>query len=200
MSRVPCRMLAAMLVIASPLNAQRADQLSRGARQYVSVPEPVVALTGVTVIDGTGAAARTGQTVVIRDGRIAAVGPEASTTIPAGARRIALPGHTVIPGIIDMHDHMFYTAPGGRRVASTLTSTRLYLGSGVTTIRTTGSAAPYQDINVRASVERGEAVGPRIHITAPYVTGDGGGYMAEVHSPEQARRFVAYWGDRKSVV
>jgi imidazolonepropionase-like amidohydrolase len=101
----------------------------------------------------------------------------------------------VIPGIIGMHDHMFYTAPGGRRVASTLTSTRLYLGSGVTTIRTTGSAAPYQDINVRAAIEQGQAVGPRIHITAPYVTGDGGGYMAEVHSPEQARRFVAYWGE-----
>jgi imidazolonepropionase-like amidohydrolase len=155
----------------------------------------VVALTGVTVIDGTGAAPRTGQTIVIRDGRIASVGPDAGASIPAGARTIALPGHTVIPGIVGMHDHMFYTAPGGRRVASTLTSTRLYLGSGVTTIRTTGSAAPYQDINVRASVERGEAVGPRIHITAPYVTGDGGGYMAEVHSPEQARRFVAYWGE-----
>jgi imidazolonepropionase-like amidohydrolase len=195
MFRLPCRIAAVLLVIALPLAAQRADQLSRGARQFVSVAEPVVALTGVTVIDGTGAAPRTGQTIVIRDGRIAAVGPDASTAAPAGARVIPLAGHTVIPGIVGMHDHMFYTAPGGRRVASTLTSTRLYLGSGVTTIRTTGSAAPYQDINVRASVERGEAVGPRIHITAPYVTGDGGGYMAEVHSPEQARRFVAYWGE-----
>lgn len=195
MSAVTCRLAAALLVVAAPLAAQRADQLSRNARQFVSVAEPVVALTGVTVIDGTGAPARTGQTIVIRDGRIAAVGPDGSTAVPAGARVMALAGHTVIPGIVGMHDHMFYTAPGGRRVASTLTSTRLYLGSGVTTIRTTGSAAPYQDINVRASVERGEAVGPRIHITAPYVTGDGGGYMAEVHSPEQARRFVAYWGE-----
>jgi imidazolonepropionase-like amidohydrolase len=90
---------------------------------------------------------------------------------------------------------MFYTAPGGRRVAATTTSTRLYLASGVTTIRTTGSNAPYQDINVKAAVDRGEAPGPRIHVTAPYVTGTGGGYMAEVHSPEQARRFVAYWGE-----
>jgi imidazolonepropionase-like amidohydrolase len=190
-----CRLLAAVLVVAVPLAAQRADQLSRNASQFVSVPEPVVALTGVTVIDGTGAPARTGQTIVIREGRIAAIGPDASTSVPSGARVLALSGHTVIPGIIGMHDHMFYTAPGGRRVASTLTSTRLYLGSGVTTIRTTGSAAPYQDINVRASIEQGQAVGPRIHITAPYVTGDGGGYMAEVHSPEQARRFVAYWGE-----
>ncbi|HRP07129.1 MAG TPA: amidohydrolase family protein [Gemmatimonadales bacterium] len=50
-------------------------------------------------------------------------------------------------------------------------------------------------MNVKAQVDDGRAPGPRIHITAPYVTGDGGGYMAEGHSPEQARRFVAYWGD-----
>lgn len=195
MSTLPFRLAVAGLVVALPLAAQRADQLSEFSRRFVSVSEPVVALTGVTLIDGTGAPARRNQTVVIRDGRIAAVGPDGSTQIPTGARTMALAGHTVIPGIVGMHDHMFYTAPGGRRVASTLTSTRLYLASGVTTIRTTGSAAPYQDINVKAQVERGEAVGPRIHITAPYVTGDGGGYMAEVHSPEQARRFVAYWGD-----
>lgn len=195
MSVVPLRLAVAGLVVALPLAAQRADQLSEFSRRFVSVSEPVVALTGVTLIDGTGAPARRNQTVVIRDGRIAAVGPDGSTQVPAGARTMALAGHTVIPGIVGMHNHMFYTAPGGRRVASTLTSTRLYLASGVTTIRTTGSAAPYQDINVKAQVERGEAVGPRIHITAPYVTGDGGGYMAEVHSPEQARRFVAYWGD-----
>lgn len=195
MSVVPLRLAVAGLVVALPLAAQRADQLSEFSRRFVSVSEPVVALTGVTLIDGTGAPARRNQTVVIRDGRIAAVGPDGSTPVPAGARTMALAGHTVIPGIVGMHNHMFYTAPGGRRVASTLTSTRLYLASGVTTIRTTGSAAPYQDINVKAQVERGEAVGPRIHITAPYVTGDGGGYMAEVHSPEQARRFVAYWGE-----
>lgn len=195
MPTVTCRLAAALLVVVLPAGAQRADQLSRATRNYVSVPETVVALTGVTLIDGTGAAPRPGQTIVIRDGKIAAVGPDGSTSVPSGARTIALPGHTVIPGIVGMHDHMFYTAPGGRRVASTLTSTRLYLASGVTTIRTTGSAAPYQDINVRAAVDRGEAPGPRIHITAPYVTGDGGGYMAEVHSPEQARRFVAYWGE-----
>ncbi len=193
---VRARWLAALALAATlPLSAQSADQLSSFTKRFVSVPEPVVALRNVTIIDGTGAAPRSGQTIVIADGRIAAVGAYGSVRIPAGAREMDLAGHTVIPGIVGMHDHLFYTAPGGRRVAATTSSTRLYLASGVTTIRTTGSSAPYQDINVRAQIEAGRAPGPKIHITAPYVTGDGGGYMAEVHSPEQARRFVAYWGE-----
>jgi imidazolonepropionase-like amidohydrolase len=195
MKRLVLSAVLLAVVGAGPAGAQRFDQLDASTRRWVSVPETSVALTGVTLIDGTGAPARRNQSVVLRDGRITAVGPTGQVPIPAGARVLDLAGHTVIPGIVGMHDHMFYTAPGGRRVASTLTSTRLYLASGVTTIRTTGSAAPYQDINVKAAIDRGEAAGPRIHITAPYVTGDGGGYMAEVHSPEQARRFVAYWGE-----
>ncbi len=192
------RVLAAvltMLCISGPLPAQRVDQLSRQVRSYVNVAEPVVALTNVLLIDGTGAAPRAAQTVILRDGRIAAVGPTSSTPVPADARTIDLAGHTLIPGLVGVHNHLFYTAPGGRRVAATNTSTRLYLASGVTTVRTTGSNAPYQDINAKASIDRGQAPGPRIHITAPYFTGEGGGYMAEIHSPEQARRFVNYWGD-----
>ncbi len=188
-------LLGLALVLTVPASAQRAEQLTRQVRAYTNVDEPVVALTNALVIDGTGAAPRSGQTVLIRDGRIAAVGPTASTPVPAGARTIDATGHTVLPGIVGVHNHLFYTAPGGRRVASTLTSTRLYLASGVTTIRTTGSNAPYQDINAKAAIDRGEAPGPRIHITTPYFTGEGGGYMAEIHTPEQARRFVNYWGD-----
>jgi imidazolonepropionase-like amidohydrolase len=188
-------MTLALAGVVMPLAAQRPAQLSRGVQQYVSVSEPVVALTNVLLIDGTGAAAKPGQTVVLRDGKIAAVGPTATTAVPQGARVIDLTGHTLMPGIVGVHNHLFYTAPGGRRVAATNTSNRLYLASGVTTIRTTGSSAPYQDINAKASVDAGQAPGPRIHITAPYFTGDGGGYMAEIHTPEQARRFVNYWGD-----
>ena len=140
MPPVTCRLVAALLVVAAPLTAQRADQLSRNARQFVSVAEPVVALTGVAVIDGTGAAARPGQTIVIRDGRIAAVGPDGSTAVPAGARTIALPGHTVIPGIVGMHNHTFYTT-ARRSIQANFSMPRLYLASGVTTARTTGRRA-----------------------------------------------------------
>jgi imidazolonepropionase-like amidohydrolase len=192
--------LAAMLALAvAPLAAQRpaptsAAQLSQQVRQYVTVSEPTVALTNVTIIDGTGSAPKPGQTIVIRDGKIAEVGATGRVAVPSGARTIDLPGHTVIPGLVGMHDHLYYTAAGGRAAQLSYTGPRLYLGTGVTTIRTTGSRSPYADINTMEAIEAGHVPGPRVHITAPYITGaGGGGQMAVLELPEAARRFVAYW-------
>ncbi|MGI8618831.1 MAG: amidohydrolase family protein [Gemmatimonadaceae bacterium] len=186
--------LAAPAFVAG-LPAQQPDTLSTAVRRYVTVNAPIVALTRVTVIDGTGAPAKHDQTIVIRNGRIAAVGARTRVQIPQGATVLDLPGHTVIPGIVGMHDHLFYTAAGGRASQMTYTAPRLYLAAGVTTIRTTGSRAPYAEINTKQAIDGGLIPGPRIHLTAPYITGAaGGGSMAVVDSPEAARRFVAYWG------
>src|SRR5688500_3332457 len=65
-------------------------------------------LTHVGVIDGTGAPSRPDQTIVIRDGRIAAVGPAVDVRVPAEARTMDLRGRTVIPGLVGMHEHLFY--------------------------------------------------------------------------------------------
>ena len=192
--RIPAVLLALATFLSSTAFAQRPDSLSEEVRKYVAVDTAVVALTNVLLVDGTGGAPRPGQTVVIRDGKIAEVGPSGSVKVPAGAHTMELGGHTVIPGIVGMHDHMFYTAAGGRAVQMSYTGPRLYLGSGVTTIRTTGGRAPYAEINTRENIDKGFVPGPRIHLTAPYLTGtEGGGSMAVVNSPEAARRFVAYW-------
>src|SRR5436309_7272644 len=176
------------------LTAQRPDSLAADVRQYVVVDTAVVALSHVLLVDGTGAAPKPDQTIVVRDGRIAEVGPAPSVQVPAGAQTMDLSGSTVIPGLVGMHDHLFYTAAGGRAVQMSYTGPRLYLGSGVTTIRTTGSRAPYAEINLKDIIDHGYVPGPRIHLTAPYITGaQGGGAMAIVNSPEAARRFVAYW-------
>lgn len=180
------------------LSAQSAASLSQQVRQrYVTVSEPVVALTNVTVIDGTGSAPKPNQTIVIQNGRIAEVGPASSVRPPAGARTMNLAGSTVIPGLVGMHDHLFYTAAGGRAAQMSFTGPRLYLGSGVTTIRTTGGRAPYAEISTKEAIDSGRTPGPRVHLTAPYITGGtagSSGSMAAVNSPEAARRFVAYWG------
>jgi imidazolonepropionase-like amidohydrolase len=197
--RLRSGLLAAVLAglgAAPAAQAQSFDQLAPGVRPFVSVQDPVVALVNVTVIDGTGAAPLQNQTVVIRDGRIAAVGPSSSTRAPAGARVIDLAGHTVLPGIVGMHNHTFYTTSFGRSVQLNFSSPRLYLGTGVTTIRTTGSMSPYSELNLKRTIEQGQTPGPRMHVTGPYISGEGaGGGMYQAATPEDARRVVAYWAE-----
>ncbi len=185
----------AVLVAALPCAAQPADVLSAAVRQFVEVGEPVVALTGVQVVDGTGSPAASGRTILIRDGRIAAVGPDAEVDVPDGARVLALDGHTVVPGFVGLHDHTFYMTRG-RRVQLNVSAPRLYLASGVTTIRTTGAFSPYSELNLKRSIQEGREIGPRMFITGPYLSGAGAmSQMFQVSTPEDARRVVAYWAD-----
>jgi imidazolonepropionase-like amidohydrolase len=186
--------VALVPLVTRALPAQRPDSLAEEVRKYVTVDTGLVALTHVSLLDGTGVAPVSDQTIVLRNGRIAEVGPAARVRIPEGAQTMDLNGHTVIPGLVGMHDHLFYTAAGGRAVQMSYTGPRLYLASGVTTIRTAGSRAPYAEINLKDAITRGRVPGPRIHLTAPYITGaEGGGSMDVVTSPEEVRRFVAYW-------
>ena len=175
---------------------------------YEALRAPLVALRHVEIIDGSGAPARSDQTVVIAAGRIAAVGPAASTTIAPGALIRDYPGYALLPGLVGMHDHLFYTAsrdtqrnsPGGIEpgfVVSEIpySAPRLYLAAGVTTLRTTGSIEPYADLKVRARIEAGAMPGPHLDLTAPYLEGRGT-YFAQMHEladAGEATKFVDYW-------
>ena len=106
-----------------------------------------------------------------------------------------LAGHTVIPGLVGMHNHTFYTTRG-RSVQLQFSSPRLYLGTGITTARTTGGTSPYHEINMKRGIERGEIPGRGCTSPGPYLTGPGGAStMAQVGTSEQARRIVNYWAD-----
>lgn len=187
--------LSLCLLLPAGALGQSASELDESARRFVQYAGPTVAITGVQVVDGTGAAARSGQTVVIEGERILSVGPDSEAAIPAEAERIDGAGHTLVPGLVGVHNHTFYTT-AARHSQMNTTSPRLYLASGVTTIRTTGSYSPYSEINMRRAIEAGEIVGPRMHITGPYISGAGAStYMTQVSSPEDARRVVAYWAE-----
>lgn len=179
---------------ATPVAAQSAAELSEDVLAFVEVADPVVVLMNVRVVDGTGAAPKDGQVVVVRDGRIAEVAPAHLYDPPADATLLDLSGHTVIPGIVGLHNHTFYTT-AARRVQLTESAPRMYLGSGVTTIRTTGSYHPYSELNLRRAIRAGEEPGPRMYITGPYITGATTSYMTGVTTPEDARRVVAYWAE-----
>ena len=182
------------IVVPSLVTAQR-PTLSQQARQFVAVDTPVVVLSHVRVVDGTGAAPADDQTIIIRNGRIESVGPAARARVPTGAQVLDLRNHTVLPGFVGLHDHTFYTT-SGRSVQINTSAPRLYLAGGVTTIRTTGSMSPYSEINLKAAIDHGEVAGPRMYITGPYLTGETGvGGMHEVLTPEAARRVVNYWAE-----
>lgn len=186
------RVAIASVVMAAPLGAQ-GRELAAPLRPYVTINEPVVALTNVRVIDGTGTPAKTGQTVVIHGEKITAVGAAASVKVPAGARTIDLAGKTLIPGIIGLHDHMYYS--GMRFMGQSYP--RLFLSAGVTTIRTTGSVDAYQELNLKRLSDSLKIVSPTIVVTGPYLQGAGSGFvtMPALSGPESARRMVKYWAD-----
>src|SRR5947209_7069456 len=86
----------------------QAQMLSQEVKQFVKIDAPVVALEHVRVIDGTGAPAREDQTVVLGNGKIQSVGDAASASMPKDAQVLDLRGDTIMPGLVGMHDHMFY--------------------------------------------------------------------------------------------
>jgi imidazolonepropionase-like amidohydrolase len=184
-------------------------KLSQTVKEFVKYDDALLALTHVRVIDGTGRAARADQTVVLRDGKIAALGDAASTAIPVDAKVLDLTDHTIFPGIVGMHDHLFYPQPTnieGRRVRgvlqfdqqSSFTFPRLYLAGGVTSLRTTASAEPYADLNLKTWIDEGKIPGPKIHVTSPYMEGKGN-FRLQVHEltgPEDARNTAEFWADQ----
>ena len=188
---------ASSLLAALPLAAQR-PALSNASRAFVAVDAPVVALTHVRLVDGTGAAARDDQTILITGDRITAVGKTGSVSVPPDARTIDLTGRTVIPGLVGLHDHMYYSSPvSGSMKLMPVSYPRLFLANGITTIRTTGSVDPYQEMNIKAMIAAGQMVGPEIVVTGPYLQGSPNQLMAmhPIQNPEEARRIVRYWAE-----
>lgn len=179
--------------------AVAAQTLSPAVRAFVSVDSPVVVLSHVRVIDGTGGPAREDQTVVVAKGKIQAVGAAASTPPPEGAKVMDLTGYTVIPGLVGMHDHLFYPS-GGVPIYNTLgfSAPRLYLSGGVTTLRTTGSIEPYTDLNLKRDIDQGRIPGPELHVTGPYLEGAGSftPQMHELTGPNDARQTVTFWAEQ----
>jgi imidazolonepropionase-like amidohydrolase len=179
-------------------HTQGRQDLSAETQSFVKVGDATVALTHARVIDGTGAPAQVNQTVVISAGKIQTVGPDASAKIPEGARVLDLTGATVIPGLVLMHEHMFY--PTGRLALFNemgWSFPRLYLACGITSLRTAGSVEPYTDLNLKKMIDAGRIPGPKVHVTGPYLDGKGS-FATQFHvlqDAADARRMVNLWAD-----
>ncbi|MGC2540100.1 MAG: amidohydrolase family protein, partial [Candidatus Sulfotelmatobacter sp.] len=186
--------LAGCLLAAGVSSAQT---LSPQVRAFVKVNAPIVALTHVRVIDGTGTAAREDQTIILNNGKIESIGDASAVNVPKDAQVMDLKGYSVIPGLVGMHEHMFYPAGDAIFHEMPISFPRLYLAGGVTTIRTAGSIEPYMDLALKREIDGGEAAGPHMHVTGPYLEGPGSWapQMTYLRTPEEAVATVNFWAD-----
>ena len=150
------RYLEIVLAVLSAVTCFAQPQAAPTIKDFIRVQSPVIALEHVRVIDGTGAAAKTDQTIVISGGKITAMGNAGAVPVPADANRMDMTGYTALPGLVGMHDHLFYPSGGGLYHDMPFSFPRLYLALGVTTIRTTGSMEPYTDLEIKKAVDAGK--------------------------------------------
>jgi imidazolonepropionase-like amidohydrolase len=190
-------------------NAQQTASLSPTVQKYARVNAARVVLEHVRVIDGTGRASVEDQNVVIEHGKITAVLPGSDASATDGTTVLNLRGYTVTPGIVGMHNHLFYVArpnedsqwnsePPVLVPQMTFSAPRLYLAGGVTTMRTTGSVETYADLNLKRAIDEGKLPGPHIDVTGPYLEGPNS-YFLQMHQlsgPDEARQMVDYWAER----
>jgi imidazolonepropionase-like amidohydrolase len=201
--------LVPMILLASfgAISAE-APKLSPAVEPFVRVHASVVVLAHVRVIDGTGKPVVEDQNVVIEHGKISKIENAHETPPKADTTVLDMMGYSVMPGIVGMHNHLYYSAtpnfePG--RVPlwdaprllpqMTFSAPRLYLAAGVTTMRTTGSVEPYADLNLRDQIDAGLLPGPHIDVTAPYLEGKSSYFMQmhQLESAAEAKQFVDYW-------
>ena len=190
--------LSFMLLVLAALGGQTPPSLSPAVKAFVTIEAPLLALTHVRVIDGTGAPAREDQTIIVSGGKIQALGGAASTPVPPEAKVLDMKDYTVIPGLVGMHDHIFYPAGPGHYNTLEFSAPRLYLACGATTIRTTGSLEPFTELNLKKAINEGKVPGPKMHVTSPYLEGPGAFtlQMHELDDPQEARRMVEYWAEQ----
>lgn len=149
-----------------------AQHISDKMEPFISLNEPVYAIRGVTLIDGTGSAAKYKMTVVVREGIISDIGPIDQMIIPGDALIIEGNNKTLIPGFVMLHEHIFYTKAFEDEfnvVNMTNTFPRMYLAGGVTTMRTAGSVSPHTDLNIERFIREGKIIGPKMDVTGPFI-------------------------------
>jgi imidazolonepropionase-like amidohydrolase len=144
-----------------------------------SSPDTTLAFVDVTVIPMDRQQELPHQTVVVRGGRVTAMGPSSGVTVPAGSARIDGRGKFLMPGLAEMHAHI----PSGEQPDSIIERTLfMYVARGVTTVR--GMLGHPKHLELRTQAARGELLSPTIYTSGPSFNGN------SVPTPEAAVRMV----------
>ena len=204
--------LAAALAFASSAAAAPVlappPPLGPDVQPFIHMPAGEIAIQHLRIIDGTGAPPIEDATLLIDGAKIGAVLP-AGSVVPAGYRMLDGTGETAMPGVVGMHNHLFYLQRPDLDAEGhfeqpiiipqmTFSAPRLYLANGVTTMRTTGSVEPYTDLSLKREIDAGHLVGPHLDVTSPYLEGPGAFFIQnhQITSPGDARKEVAFWAEQ----
>ncbi|WP_339914075.1 amidohydrolase family protein [uncultured Brevundimonas sp.] len=184
-----------LLTLALALSALAGPGLTQTPAAYVAYAQPRLLFRDVQLIDGTGAPARTGMSVLVENGRITRIAPVADLSEAGDATVIDGHGKALLPGLVLMHEHMFYPTGRANYTEMVYSFPRLYLAGGVTTLRTAGTMAPYADLNLRDDILAGRTPGPDMDVTAPYLNGPGLPILKvnALGDVADAERMVTYW-------
>ncbi|HSG65288.1 MAG TPA: amidohydrolase family protein, partial [Gammaproteobacteria bacterium] len=161
-----------------------------GSPTSIAQTQPeAIALTGARLIDGTGAVPIARSVLVIRDGRIAAVGPEGGVAIPSGATRIDLAGKTVMPGLINAHGHLNDGRAGQPTREQLVDQLRVYADYGVTTVFVLGSGDDdlEESVKLRREQETGSLDRARLYVAGPSIR--------DLGTAAEAREWVNRYAD-----
>lgn len=182
--------LAFLCLVGSFVNAEN------NIASLISERSSVIAFVNARIIDGTGAPAKSGQTLIISDGRIIKTGSDNQIKIPQNAKKISLEGKSLLPGWVMHHQHLYKADDENPSILNQqpIKFPKLYLSAGITSARTTGSIEPYTDLSVKEGIDAGDIIGPDFDLTAPYLEGEAA--LLQLHTlkgPEEAREMVRYW-------
>tara|TARA_R100001369_G_scaffold22674_3_gene41360 strand:+ start:25540 stop:26961 length:1422 start_codon:yes stop_codon:yes gene_type:complete len=178
-----------------------AQEFTPQVKAFIAIDTTNFAITNVTLIDGTGGKVKEGQTIVVSKGLIQDVGDALSVIIPKNSLIINGTGKTVIPGLVMLHEHLFYSKPFENWFSvgqMTFTFPRLYLAGGVTTMRTGGSIQPQTDLNVKKWIEEGKMTGPKMDVTGPFIEREGYDIaeLGFIKGTAEVAKLVNYWADQ----
>jgi imidazolonepropionase-like amidohydrolase len=174
---------------------------------FASVTAQTTAIRAGKLIDPDSGAVLTGQTILIRDNKVEAVGN--NLTIPSNAKIIDLTKMTVLPGLIDCHTHLADgtrdSEPIGvfRKTAAELAlesvpNAQVTLESGFTTVRDVGTYRALGDIALRDAINRGDIIGPRMYVAGAYVTITGGAGADTGLAPDITLPWDMHYGEANS--
>jgi imidazolonepropionase-like amidohydrolase len=189
----------------------RSQAFTPQVRPYIKDSAAITVITDVTLFDGTGSPAKTHQTIVISHGLISQSGNAGEVVPPTDALVINGAGKTIIPGLVMLHEHLYYTIPLETyfkmgetpftffNVAEMPSSfPRMYLAGGVTTMRTAGSIEPQTDLALRRMIGEGKLIGPDMDVTGPYIERKGFDIPSIniIKDTAEAAASVNFWADK----